>query len=60
MIVYAYRYTEYCIMFLNLYSPYRAHGAAGGYPPNYHAAIPAPVPEKHPDAYGENDIFLLN
>lgn len=47
-------------MFLNLYSPYRAHGAAGGYPPNYHAAIPAPVPEKHPDAYGENDIFLLN
>lgn len=28
-----------------------AHGAAGGYAPNYHAAIPAPVPEKHPDAY---------
>ncbi|CAB3252176.1 unnamed protein product [Arctia plantaginis] len=36
-----------------------AHGAAGGYPPNYHAAIPAPVPEKHPDAYGDNDIITF-
>ncbi|XP_037297718.1 segmentation protein cap'n'collar isoform X2 [Manduca sexta] len=31
-----------------------AHGAAGGYPPNYHAphAPVPPVTEKHPDAYG--------
>ncbi|XP_068627337.1 segmentation protein cap'n'collar-like isoform X2 [Battus philenor] len=27
------------------------HGAPSGYAPNYHAPI-APVPEKHPDAYG--------
>ncbi|XP_028169410.1 segmentation protein cap'n'collar-like isoform X2 [Ostrinia furnacalis] len=27
-----------------------SHGAAGGYPPNYHAPLP-PVPEKHPDPY---------
>ncbi|KAL4721317.1 hypothetical protein ACJJTC_011696, partial [Scirpophaga incertulas] len=27
-----------------------AHGAVGGYAPNYHASLP-PVPEKHPDPY---------
>ncbi|CAH2064618.1 unnamed protein product, partial [Iphiclides podalirius] len=28
------------------------HGAAPGYTPNYHHAPIAPVPEKHPEAYG--------